>query len=193
MNAPRKQIFKLLITGPVNAGKTTLVSHLSDSQVAATDVAATDEVARLKAMTTVGLDFGILRVDDELELHLFGTPGQARFNFMWDILAKGALAAVFLIDSTSEASLTEARKMYDYYREKVRLPVVFGATKQDLPGAISPEEIAERLDLGDVPVIPLDARVKEENKAIVLTVLENALVEAVEAEAGESDDEWGLA
>ncbi len=182
MENRKSQVVKLLITGPVNAGKTTLVQQLSDSQVAATDVAATDHVARLKSMTTVGLDFGILHIDDELELHLVGTPGQARFNFMWDILAKGAIGAIFLVDSSCDESLREMQKMFTYYQEKVGLPVIVGATKQDLPGARSPDELAEILKLEDIPIVPLDAREKEENKMLALTLLENALVDASRTE-----------
>lgn len=184
-----KQIVKLVITGPVNAGKTTLVQHLSDAQVTATDVTATDQVAELKALTTVGLDFGILHVDDALELHLFGTPGQSRFNFMWDILSRGAIGAIFLVDSTSEESIREMKKMYNYYQEKVGLPVVVGATKQDLEDAKSLDELADVLELGDVPILPLDARDKEQNKAIVLTLLENALVEEQKGGNGDFDDD----
>lgn len=187
MGDTRKQIVKLLITGPVNAGKTTLVQQLSDTQVAATDVKATDEVARLKALTTVGLDFGILNIDDDLELHLFGTPGQSRFNFMWDILARGAIGAIFLVDSTSNDSIAEMKKMYTYYQEKVGLPAVVGATKQDLAGARPVAELADLLELDDVPIMPLDARNKEQNKMISLTLLENALIDAYENEGMDFD------
>lgn len=183
-----KQIVKLVITGPVNAGKTTMVQNLSDTQIAATDVAATDQVSQLKAMTTVGLDFGILKIDDSLEMHLFGTPGQARFNFMWKILSKGAIGAIFLVDSTSDESMLEMKKMFEYFSEHVDLPVVVGATKQDLPGAKSPDEIAALLELGDTMVIPVDARVKEGSKMLALTLLGNALVEA-QAGDEEFDDE----
>lgn len=173
-----KQVVKLVITGPVNAGKTTMVQNLSDAQVTATDVVASDQVAQLKSLTTVGLDFGLLKIDEQLELHLFGTPGQARFNFMWNILSKGAIGAVFLVDSTSDDSMLEMRKMYNYYQEHVGLPVIVGATKQDLPGAKDIEEIAEILNLGDVMVVPVDAREKEQSKMLALTLLGNALVEA---------------
>jgi len=177
----KKQIVKLVITGPVNAGKTTMVQHLSDEQVAATDVAASDQVAQLKAFTTVGLDFGILNIDELLDLHLFGTPGQSRFNFMWDILAKGSLGAVFLVDSTSDESLVEMKKMYDYYKAKVNLPAIIGVTKQDLDQAKSMEEIADILDLQDVPMMAVDAREKEQTKMLALTLLENALVDEEDA------------
>jgi len=185
-----KQIVKLVITGPVNAGKTTMVQNLSDSQIAATDVAATDQVSQLKAMTTVGLDFGILKIDDSLEMHLFGTPGQARFNFMWKILSKGAIGAIFLVDSTSDESMLEMKKMFEYFSEHVDLPVVVGATKQDLPGAKSPDEIAALLELGDTMVIPVDARVKEGSKMLALTLLGNALVEAQAGEEEFDDDDY---
>ena len=175
-----KQIVKMVITGPVNAGKTTMIQHLSDEQIAATDVAASDHVAHLKALTTVGLDFGILKVDEMLELHLFGTPGQSRFNFMWDILAKGAIGAIFLVDSTSDDSLIEMKKMYDYFKVKVNLPVIIGVTKQDLPGAKNLDEIADALEIDDVPMIGVDARLKEESKTIALSLLENALLDTEE-------------
>jgi len=190
MDAEEKQIVKLVITGPVNAGKTTMVQNLSDSQVAATDVAATDSVSELKAMTTVGLDFGILKIDENLELHLFGTPGQARFNFMWNILSRGAIGAVFLVDSTSEDSMAEMKKMFEYYSEHVDLPVIVGATKQDLPGAKHVDEIAALLGLGDVMVVPVDAREKEGSKMLALTLLGNALVEAGADEEYDDDMEY---
>jgi len=180
-----KQIVKLVITGPVNAGKTTMVQNLSDSQVAATDVAATDHVSQLKSMTTVGLDFGILKIDETLELHLFGTPGQSRFNFMWNILSKGAIGAIFLVDSTSDDSRVEMTKMFEYFQKNVDLPVVVGATKQDMEGAKSIEEFKTLLNLGDTMIIPVDARKKEESKILALTLLGNALVDAQE-----EDDEY---
>lgn len=187
MDTEEKQIVKLVITGPVNAGKTTMVQNLSDSQVAATDVSATDQVSQLKAMTTVGLDFGILKIDDTLELHLFGTPGQSRFNFMWNILSKGSIGAIFLVDSTSDDSLQEMKKMFTYYEENVDLPVIVGATKQDLPGARSIDELTDILDLGNVMILPVDARKKEGSKMLALTLLGNALVDA--QGSGDYDDD----
>jgi len=189
MASEEKQIVKLVITGPVNAGKTTMVQNLSDSQIAATDVAATDQVSQLKAMTTVGLDFGILKIDDNLELHLFGTPGQARFNFMWNILSKGAIGAIFLVDSTSNESLQEMQKMFNYFTEHVDLPMIVGATKQDLEGAKSVENIASILNLHTDLVLPVDAREKEGSKMLALTLLGNALL-AAQADGDYDDSDY---
>jgi len=189
MDSEDKQIVKLVITGPVNAGKTTMVQNLSDSQIAATDVAATDQVSQLKAMTTVGLDFGILKIDDGLELHLFGTPGQSRFNFMWNILSKGAIGAIFLVDSTSDDSLQEMKKMFAYFSQHVDLPAIVGATKQDLDGAKSVEQIATLLEMNQDLVLPVDAREKEGSKMLALTLLGNALV-AAQADGDYDDSDY---
>jgi len=189
MEAEDKQIVKLVITGPVNAGKTTMVQNLSDSQLAATDVAATDQVSQLKAMTTVGLDFGILKIDDNLELHLFGTPGQSRFNFMWNILSRGAIGAIFLVDSSSDESLLEMKKMFDYFSEHVDLPMIVGATKQDLVGAKSVAKIAAILGLHTDLVLPVDAREKEGSKMLALTLLGNALL-AAQADGDYDDSDY---
>ena len=48
-----------------------------------------NEAERIKSQTTVAMDFGRITIDDELILYLFGTPGQRRFDFMWEILSEG--------------------------------------------------------------------------------------------------------
>ncbi len=39
-----------------------------------------------KVKTTVAMDYGTMTLDAKEKIHLYGTPGQERFNFMWDIL-----------------------------------------------------------------------------------------------------------
>ena len=47
-----------------------------------------------KRTTTVALDYGLMKLDAGERIHLYGTPGQERFDFMWDILTKGGLGVV---------------------------------------------------------------------------------------------------
>ena len=82
------EILRIVVTGGVGAGKTTFIRTISEIDVVDTDKRATDELAELKEKTTVALDFGKLTITPTQSLHLYGTPGQSRFDFMWDILIK---------------------------------------------------------------------------------------------------------
>jgi len=182
---PNKDIAKILITGPFNAGKTTLIKFVTSEQLLSKDVKATDRLAKFKAMTTVGLDFGVLHVDDTLDVHLFGTPGQSRFNFMWKVLAKGALGTIFLIDSSSQRAIDEGRLMYQFYRRQSDNPIVIAATKRDLDGALGLEALAKELGVENNSIIPCDPRKKDDSKMLVLSLLQQVIDHA----EGDHDEE----
>src|SRR5690606_3823761 len=83
---PVLNTYKILFTGPVGAGKTTAITSLSDTPPVLTESLASDGTMRRKPTTTVALDYGVMRLSVKDQLHLYGTPGQERFDFMWDIL-----------------------------------------------------------------------------------------------------------
>jgi GTPase SAR1 family protein len=94
--------YKLLFTGPVGAGKTTAIASLSDEAPIKTDVVASDMTRRFKPETTVALDYGVMRLPAGGKLHLYGTPlygtpGQERFDFMWEILTTGGVGLIVLL------------------------------------------------------------------------------------------------
>lgn len=90
---------KIVFTGSVGAGKTTAIGAISDSATLSTEVPMSEGATADKHLTTVGFDYGECRLDDGLTLKLFGTPGQERFRFMWDILGAGAFGLVVLADN----------------------------------------------------------------------------------------------
>ncbi|MBC3919357.1 ATP/GTP-binding protein [Undibacterium sp. CY18W] len=98
--------YKVLFTGPAGAGKTTAITAVSEVTTLNTDVLNTDlEINKLT--TTVGLDYGEMTLSNGDKLRLYGTPGQTRFDFMWDILSRGALGLIILIDNRKADPLAD--------------------------------------------------------------------------------------
>lgn len=109
---------KILFSGTTGAGKTTAIGQISDIPPLSTDVRNTD-IGLSKAMTTVGLDYGEVTLDNGDKLRLYGTPGQQRFDFMWKILAKGALGLIILIDNRQPDPLADLDMYIDGFRELI--------------------------------------------------------------------------
>ncbi len=167
---------KIVIAGPFAAGKTQFINTVSEIKTVTTERKTSAAVEKnVKDYTTVAMDFGKIRIDDEHELYLFGTPGQSRFDFMWEILGEGALGIIVLVDSTDPKTFHEARRIINFFQSRFPVPIVVGANKQDLPNAWPPEDVKFALDITDeegIPVIPLSAKNKEEVKKTLLTLLE---------------------
>ncbi len=98
---------KIIFAGPVGAGKTTAIGAVSDRPPVQTEAAPTDEVRQMKASTTVAMDYGEVQLDEDHHLNLYGLPGQERFSYMWDILARGALGFVVMLNSDADPPATQ--------------------------------------------------------------------------------------
>jgi signal recognition particle receptor subunit beta len=133
------------------------------------------------------MDYGILHVDDDLELHLYGTPGQRRFSFMWDVLAVGAVGVIFLVDGSDVGSVDEMKYIYHHFRDRLHAPAIVGVPKQDLNGSISAEEVGAHLQADNIPIIGCDPRNKEDSKMLVLSLLELIMEEQSDETLEESD------
>ncbi len=160
---------KLIVTGPVGAGKSTLIRTLSETEVVDTDALASEAIG--KATTTVALDHGTLQLDGHL-LHIFGTPGQDRFDFMWEILAEGALGVLLLVRADRPETLPAARNILDFVVSRTQVPHVVGVTHLDRPQVWRPEEVA--LFLGTPPerAVGFDPRDREEAVKPLVRLLE---------------------
>ncbi|MDQ1684444.1 MAG: uncharacterized protein QOC82_1181 [Frankiaceae bacterium] len=163
---------KIVVTGPFAAGKTTLIRTISEITVLSTEKGITDETRSRKTDTTVAMDFGRITIDRDLVLYLFGTPGQDRFDFMWEILGEGMLGYVLLVDATRPDSLDEAIGILDAFRRMARVPFVVGLNRAEGMDEAEEERIRKTLDLDpDVPVVPCDATDRESVKAVLLALL----------------------
>ena len=169
---PLVQTVKMVITGPFNSGKTEFVRTVSEIEVVSTEQNISSENEKVKETTTVALDFGRLTIDDTLILHIFGTPGQRRFEFMWDILAEGMLGYVLMVDSTRPETFREARYILDSFADHSDTPFVIAVNKQDLENAWDAEDIRHALHLRDeIPVLPCIATDMELVKKVLLRLL----------------------
>lgn len=166
------QTVKMVISGAVNSGKTEFIRTISEIEVVSTERRATDDTQLIKKETTVAMDFGRIAIGNDLVLHLFGTPGQKRFDFMWEILSEGMLGLVILVDSTRPETFRETNRIIDFFTSYRDTPYVIAANKQDRPNAWSPDEL--RLALRQQPhvkVVPCIATQRDTVKAVLLELL----------------------
>jgi len=166
------QTVKMVVTGPFSSGKTEFIQTVSEIDVVSTERKISSEAERIKESTTVAMDFGRITVDDSLVLYLFGTPGQKRFDFMWEILSEGMLGFIVMVDSTRPETFREARSILETFRAYAPTPYVVAANKQDQPDAweIDDMRIALRLD-PNVKFLPCIALDKESVKNVLLELL----------------------
>ena len=173
------EIMRLVITGPVGAGKSTFIRSISEITPVDTDRRATDETQELKARTTVAFDFGRLQFSPNMALHLYGTPGQSRFDFMWDILIKKAHAYLLLIRANQPGQFLNARRIINFMNQRADIPMVIGLTHLDCPGAWPPDNIALALGFTDEanrpPIVLVNATKKGSVAQAVIVLVKELL------------------
>lgn len=165
---------KIIFTGPVGAGKTTAIAAISDTPPITTDAAASDMTLNRKGHTTVALDYGSIKLDEETKVHLYGTPGQERFDFMWEILTNGGMGLVLLLDNTRPTPVKDMEFFLGAFSELLKdAPIVIGVTKMDEQAEPSVEYYQQLLSEKGIfaPVFEVDARRKEDVKRLVMALL----------------------
>lgn len=165
---------KIIFTGPVGAGKTTAIAAISDIEPIRTDEAASDMTVKRKPDTTVAMDYGMIRLGPQEKVHLYGTPGQERFDFMWDILTKGGIGLVLLLDNTRPAPFEDLRFYTGAFRDFIdSTRLVIGVTQMDVTATPTIDDYVREmkdLDLA-APVFEIDAREREDVSMLIRAML----------------------
>jgi signal recognition particle receptor subunit beta len=181
---------KIVVTGPFSAGKTTLIRTISEVAIVGTDRDVSDDTKSVKANTTVAMDFGRITFADGLCLFLFGTPGQRRFEVMWEILSEGMIGFIVLVNAGDPRSAEEAAHILETFRDYADVPYVIGVTHLDEADAPS-DEVLEKVRSKlvaheEVKVVACDVRERDDVKGLMLETLFGVLerLEAAPARTG---------
>ena len=168
---------KIIFTGPVGAGKTTLIKAFSDDAPILTEVRPSDDVANMKDQTTVAMDYGSVVLDEETKVHMYGTPGQQRFDFMWEILSKGSMGLAILINAAAADPAADLRFYLNSFKGLIvdeQIPLVIGVNRIDKTNPHHSleyfQEVADEFR-DDIPVLMVDVREGRDVRRLVMTLL----------------------
>ncbi|MCX7545135.1 GTP-binding protein [Marinicella gelatinilytica] len=168
---------KIAVIGSVGVGKTTLINRLSNNDTINTDVVSSVDIG--KEMTTVGIDYGQIYVDDEINLALYGVPGQRKYSLVWDFVKEGLWGLVILVKDNDRHSIEEMDYLLDYFSVKDDMPCVIGVThfNNKVTNELTLVHECLRKHQLNLPVYTVDTRIKEDALMIMNTLI--ALAEEV--------------
>lgn len=164
---------KVVIAGPFGAGKTTFIRTISEITVLETEQPITDGSASAdKPSTTVGIDYGRITLAQDLVLCLFGTPGQERFDFMWEVASRGMLGFILVVDYARPESFREASSILGFFGRNGRAPFIVAVNK-GTGSATEREIVGNALGIGDGErIVSVDALERQSVKETLIAFLE---------------------
>ena len=166
--------YKIVFTGVVGAGKTTAIRQLSDVPTITTEQIATDKTREKKKFTTVAMDYGSMRLPNGDIVHLYGTPGQQRFDFVWKVLIEGCIGLVIMLDHSADDPIRDLKYFVESFEEFIKNnAVVVGVTHLNYsraPAILDYQQELEKFGLNPA-VFEVDARDSNDIVTLVQALL----------------------
>jgi len=130
---------KILMLGLDAAGKTTILYKMKLNETVTT-------------IPTIGFNVEGIQTKNNLELTVWDVGGQDKIRRLWSHYFMGTDAVIFVVDSSDKTRFDEAREQLDriIYSDEIKDTckcLLLFANKQDLPGACTSDEIADKMGL----------------------------------------------
>lgn len=122
---------RILLLGLDSAGKSTVLYKLKF----ATDITT---------FPTIGFNVEMIEVKRNVSLTVWDVGGQEKMRALWRWYCENTDGLLYVVDSTDQQRLEDSRREFKRIlkNEHIKhLPVVLLANKQDVPGALTAEDI----------------------------------------------------
>ncbi|MBB2902820.1 hypothetical protein FHR75_003656 [Kineococcus radiotolerans] len=178
---------KIVVTGPFGAGKTTfaatVTAGLAGGTLVTTETGVSDATAALKGSTTVAMDHTTVTVPaapgaawTEARVNLFGTPGQQRFAFVWELLAQNMDGYLVLVDASRPAGVTEAAGIVATFQRIAPAAPRLVAVSRWADPAGTRGRLAQLLGTSPSALVPCDPRDLAQCTAVLRVLLDGVHV-----------------
>lgn len=173
-----KKTYKILIASSDGAQKSTAIRSISDTNVEITNSEYRAQASDSSALPTSPMDYGSLDISDTERILVYGIPGNEQFKFIWDILQKGAIGLVLLIDNRSQNPLTDLETyltMFGEFVDKTGVVIGINRTEQRLhPDVHEYHEYLKNVPYAGKappPIMEVDPTNKNEMKKLLLSLI----------------------
>lgn len=168
---------QVAFVGPFGVGKTTAVCSISESSIAATDVASSALRLRggrhTKTTTTVGLEIGEWTAPDGKRVSIVGTPGQERFDAVRKSAMPRSQGVVLWLYGHHDYALLDAELWLEFIGQEVateRLTVAVTRYTPDRADLAAFRAVVDRVSPA-IPVLVADPRDRDDVERVLTSAL----------------------
>ncbi|XP_044523641.1 ADP-ribosylation factor-like protein 14 [Gracilinanus agilis] len=128
---------RVLLLGLDSSGKSTVLYKLK-------------HIKDFTTFPTVGFNVEMIELERNVSLTVWDVGGQERMRRLWGHYCENTDVLVYVVDCVDHQHLEESRREFELIlkNEHIRhVPVVLLANKQDLPGALTAEDITRKFHM----------------------------------------------